>query len=276
MSFIKSLKLSFPLLISCALLLSTGGNVSAEGDQSENMESPREISPQSTSVIKMSLDPVLNKKFAAQQGYGLIPLSEHPDFFNNSETYASSDYQLILTTTGGGTTEYADSYAVYKMYKSVTKGDDIVTFEFQSNARPKSGINFVGFKESHWIEEPAYEVIDWSPKGTTKTTSGSTVKWEINPSYKDVLYPYLEQQLSGKYHFYTDLEGSSGYVESTGQELLKINEKIEKNTFKLQTNIPMKTELWYDKDTGILLKKIEYYNKNYVLRYEINLDSLRE
>ncbi|MBE6069863.1 MAG: hypothetical protein E6Y08_03865 [Paenibacillus sp.] len=91
-----------------------------------------------------------------------------------------------------------------------------------------------------------------------------------------VLYPYLEQQLSGKYHFYTDLEGSSGYVESTGQELLKINEKIEKNTFKLQTNIPMKTELWYDKDTGILLKKIEYYNKNYVLRYEINIDSLRE
>lgn len=229
MSFIKSLKLSFPLLISCALLLSTGGNVSAEGDQSENMESPREISPQSTSVIKMSLDPVFNKKFAAQQGYGLIPLSEHSDFF-----------------------------------------------EFQSNARPKSGINFVGFKESHWIEEPAYEVIDWSPKGTAKTTSGSTVKWEINPSYKDVLYPYLEQQLSGKYHFYTDLEGSSGYVESTGQELLKINEKIEKNTFKLQTNIPMKTELWYDKDTGILLKKIEYYNKNYVLRYEINLDSLRE
>lgn len=80
MSILKSLKLTFPLLLSCTLLLSNGGTVFAEGSQNGDMEPTSEISSQSTSVIKMSLDPELNKKFAEQQGYGLIPLSEHPDF----------------------------------------------------------------------------------------------------------------------------------------------------------------------------------------------------
>ncbi|KFM94335.1 hypothetical protein NYE69_00965 [Paenibacillus sp. FSL R5-0527] len=198
MSILKSLKLTFPLLLSCTLLLSNGGTVFAEGSQNGDMEPTSEISSQSTSVIKMSLDPELNKKFAEQQGYGLIPLSEHPDFFTNSETYASSEYKLIQTITGGGTTTGAESYAVYKMYKSVTKGDDIITFEFQSNAKPKSGYSLVGFTESHWIGEPAYEVIDWSPKGTTKTTSGSTIKWEINPSYKGFSLGKLAGEFGGK------------------------------------------------------------------------------
>ncbi|CAM4495123.1 MAG: hypothetical protein E7L01_16535 [Paenibacillus macerans] len=91
-----------------------------------------------------------------------------------------------------------------------------------------------------------------------------------------VLFSYLEKQSSEKYHFYTDLDGSSGYLESYGQELINVNGKNKKNTIKLETNVPVKTELWYDQDTGVLLKKIEYFNQNYVLRYEINLDSLKE
>ncbi|GIP11802.1 hypothetical protein NYE69_00970 [Paenibacillus sp. FSL R5-0527] len=91
-----------------------------------------------------------------------------------------------------------------------------------------------------------------------------------------VLFSYLEKQSNEKYHFYTDLDGSSGYLESYGQELINVNGKNKKNTIKLETNVPVKTELWYDQDTGVLLKKIEYFNQNYILRYEINLDSLKE
>jgi len=176
------------------LLLSTGGNAHAEVERSGNVES----SSESVSIVKMSLDPELNKKFAEQQGYGLFSLSEHPDCFTNSETYASSEYKLIQTFTGGGPTKLGDSYAVYKMYKSATKGDDVVTFEFQSNARPKSGYGLTRFKESHWIGEPAYQIIDWSPKGTTNTTSGSTIKWEISPNYKGFSLGKLSGEFGGK------------------------------------------------------------------------------
>ncbi|MDU4694928.1 MAG: hypothetical protein E6Y08_03860 [Paenibacillus sp.] len=41
-------------------------------------------------------------------------------------------------------------------------------------------------------------MIDWSPKGTTKTTSGSTVKWEINPSYKGFSLGKLSGEFGGK------------------------------------------------------------------------------
>ena len=91
------------------------------------------------------------------------------------------------------------------------------------------------------------------------------------------MFPYLEKHnFSNKYYFYTALDGLSGYLESSGEELLSIKGGNGENTLKLQTSVPIDTELWYDKDTGILLRKIEHYNKNYVLRYEVMLDSLRE